>query len=109
MTSTASPTLDRRDPSMHPDRGYYREHVDDLPRRLLEAVPSDELRGFHARSGGRHFAVVLRQVLLGAVCLWGTVRFENPWIWLPLAAVQGTVVLSFIILLHEVVHETVFR
>jgi len=89
-------------------RGYYHDHVDDLPRRLLDAVPSEELRAFHARSGGRHLAIALRQALLGAACLWGTLQTE-PWIWVPSAAVQGTVILSFIILLHEVVHETVFK
>jgi fatty acid desaturase len=89
-------------------RGYYREHVDGLPQRLLDAVASEDLRRFHERSGWRHLAVVLRQVALGVVCLWGTIVYDEPWIWIPLAALQGTVILSFIILLHEVVHETVF-
>ncbi len=101
------------EPSPSPEsplrRGYYHDHVDDLPRRLLDAVPRDELRGFHDRSGARHFFYAGRQALFGALCLWGTIRFDEPWIWIPLAAFQGTVILSFIILLHEVVHETVFR
>lgn len=90
-------------------RGYYKEHIGDLPQRLLDAVPSDVLRELHARSGARHFLVAIRQALLGGACLWGMIRYEEPWIWLPLAALQGTVILSFIILLHEVVHETVFQ
>jgi fatty acid desaturase len=90
-------------------RGYYHDHVDDLPRRLLEAVPTDEVREFHQRSGARHFGYAVRQALIGAACLWGMIAYTEPWIWIPLAALQGTVILSFIILLHEVVHETVFK
>src|SRR6185436_1216525 len=109
MTSVESPALESREPPMSPDRGYYKDHIDDLPRRLLDAVPSQELRTFHARSGWRHLSIALRQAALGAACLCGMIVFDEPWIWLPLAAVQGTVILSFIILLHEVVHETVFQ
>jgi fatty acid desaturase len=90
-------------------RGYYHDHVDGLPARLLGAVPRDDLRVLHERSGWRHLAIALRQAALGGVCFWGTITYENPWIWVPLAAIQGTVILSFIILLHEVIHECVFR
>jgi fatty acid desaturase len=90
-------------------RGYYHDHVDDLPRRLLDAVPTEELRGFHRRSGARHLLIAARQFALYGLCLWGMIRFDEPWIWLPLAALQGVVILSFIILLHDVVHGTVFE
>ena len=98
----ASPT-----PDSFP-RGYYHDHVDGLPGRLRKAVPHEELRVLHERSGWRHLLIALRQAAIGGACLWGMITFEQPWIWLPLAALQGTVILSFIILLHEVVHETVF-
>ena len=39
---------------------------------------------------------------------WGLIHFENPLIWIPLALVQGFTVFNFTILLHEVVHHTVF-
>jgi len=110
MPPAASAAVEPAEPPASPvRRGYYHDHVDDLPRRLLDAVPSEELRGFHARSGARHFVIAGRQALFGAACLWGMIRFDEPWIWIPLAALQGTVILSFIILLHEVVHETVFK
>jgi fatty acid desaturase len=88
-------------------RTYYRDHVDDLQQRVTSAVEREDLRRLHERSGWRHAAVALRQALIGAVCLTGTIVYDDPWIWIPLAALQGTVILSFIILLHEVVHETV--
>jgi fatty acid desaturase len=90
-------------------RGYYKDHLGDLPSRLREAVPTDVLRDLHHRSAVRHFLIVARQAALLALCAWGAIRFDDPWIWVPLAALQGTVILSFIILLHEVVHETVFQ
>ena len=89
-------------------RSFHAEHVGDLPRRLREAVPNETLRRLHARSGWRHALVALRQILLGGACLWGMATFAQPWIWLPLAALQGTIILSFIILLHEIVHHAVF-
>ena len=39
---------------------------------------------------------------------WLSYRIENPWIWAPLAVLQGFVILSFIILLHEQVHNLIF-
>lgn len=109
VSSTDSATIE---PSPAPDafpRGYYHDHIDGLPKRLVDAVPRDELRVLHVRSGWRHLLIALRQAAIGGACLWGMITYPKPWIWLPLAALQGTVILSFIILLHEVVHETVFK
>ena len=92
-----------------PRRGYYKEHLGDLPKRLLEAVPPEVLRTLHERSAARHFLIAARQTAILLFLGWVCVRYDNPWIWVPAAALQGTVLLSFIILLHEVVHETVFR
>src|SRR5262245_46576305 len=112
MTPTDSATLEpaaapRPEGDRVERRTYYRDHVDDLQQRVSAAVEREDLRRMHVRSGWRHAGVALRQALLGAVCLWGTITFADPWIWIPLAALQGTVILSFIILLHEGVHETV--
>ncbi len=40
---------------------------------------------------------------------WGLIRFENPFIWIPLAFVQGFTIFNFTILLHEVLHHNVFE
>src|SRR5216117_4088144 len=94
MTPAESATLEHEPaPSPAPGRGYYKEHLGNLPQRLLEAVPSEELRGFHARSGWRHLLIAARQALLLAACTWALIRFDDPWIWIPVAAVQGTVIL----------------
>src|SRR5439155_12631439 len=44
-----------------------------------------------------------------ALATWGLIHFDNPLIWIPLAFVQGLTVFNFTILLHEVVHHTIFE
>jgi fatty acid desaturase len=92
-----------------PRRGYYKDHMGDLASRLRAAVPADVLRGLHERSAARHFAIAARQFAFLAALAWVGITQTDPLIWVPAALLQGVVILSFIILLHEVVHETVFR
>lgn len=110
MTSSTAPQAPSTPASTPapPSRGYYKEHLGDLASRLRDAVPREQLKRLHRRSGLRHFLVLLRHAALGGACLWGTLRFEEPLIWVPLAALQGTVILGFIILLHDVIHGAVF-
>jgi fatty acid desaturase len=77
---------------------------------LARLLPRDELKRLHQTSGWRHAAVVARQVAVlaaaaAAVLLWG----DRWWVWVPASVVIGFVVFSFSVLLHEVVHRTVFR
>ena len=89
--------------------GHFHRHRGDLATRLRAAVPTDRLRELHERSGVRHCAVAVRQAILLVALGWVALRHENPLVWLPAAALQGCVILSFIILLHDVVHGSVFR
>lgn len=110
MTTTAPPSPPRPESrSPRVERGYYKAHVGDLPARLRRAIPHDRLKELHARSGWRHALVALRHTLLFAATLWVLIRFDQPWIWLPAAALQGVTLLGFIILLHDVIHGAVFR
>src|SRR5260370_220172 len=43
------------------------------------------------------------------LCMWGLIASANPLIWIPLAFVQGFTVFNFTVLLHEVVHHTIFE
>jgi len=52
--------------------------------------------------------VAARQFALLAAATWVLIRFDNPWIWIPVALVQGFTVFNFTVLLHEVVHHTIF-
>lgn len=90
-------------------QNYYSNHIGDLKRRLVESVGRDELRELHRVSPVRHFLVLARHVLLTigcAVLLW---QASQPWLWVPAAILQGFNLLGFVILLHEQVHDCIFR
>ena len=80
-----------------------------LRAELGEALSRETLRQLHHKSGWRHGVVAARQFALLAGVTWALIRFENPLIWIPLALVQGFTIFNFTILLHEVVHHTVFE
>ena len=87
---------------------YYSQHAVALRAELGEALSRDIMRQLHRKSGWRHGIVALRQFAILAGATWALINFENPLIWIPLAFVQGFTVFNFTILLHEVVHHTVF-
>jgi fatty acid desaturase len=89
--------------------GHYSQHAGALRAELGAAIPRDLMRELHRKSGWRHGVVAVRQFAILALATWGLIRFDNPFVWVPLAIVQGFTIFNFTILLHEVVHHTVFR
>jgi fatty acid desaturase len=87
---------------------HYAQHTVALKAELAAAVPRQVLRELHRKSGFRHGVVAARQFAILALATWALIRFEHPLLWLPLAIVQGFTIFNFTILLHEVVHSTVF-
>ena len=87
---------------------FYSAHAVALRAELGAAISRDQMREFHRKSGWRHFIVAARQFGILGVTTWALIRFENPFIWIPLALVQGFTIFNFTILLHEVVHHTIF-
>jgi fatty acid desaturase len=87
---------------------HYSRHSVALRAELGEAMSRDAMRALHCKSAWRHGIVSARQFAILGLATWGLIRFENPFIWIPLALVQGFTVFNFTILLHEVVHHTVF-
>jgi fatty acid desaturase len=67
------------------------------------------MRELHKKQGWRHLAVAARQFVLLGLATWGLIRYEHPLIWIPLAIVQGFTIFNFTVLLHEVVHHTIFE
>ena len=90
-------------------RGHYNRSIGDLRHRLAVAVPRETLKALHRKEPLRHFAVVLRQVLLFAGAFWAGWTQESLWVRIPAALVLGIVVFDGTVLLHEVVHRCVFR
>ena len=87
---------------------YYSQHAASLRAELGQAVNREAMRRLHQKSAARHFAVAIRQFAILAVTTWALIRFDTPWIWIPLVFVQGFTVFNFTILLHEVLHHLVF-
>jgi fatty acid desaturase len=80
-----------------------------LRAELGRALSRDAMRQLHRKFAWRHGVVASRQFLILGLATWGLVQFDHPLIWLPLAVVQGFTIFNFTILLHEVVHHTVFE
>jgi fatty acid desaturase len=76
---------------------------------LTGAVPTEVLRALHRVRPWRHALVALRQFALLALSVWLILRFrDRPEIWIPAVVLEGFVIFSFTVLLHEVVHRAVF-
>ena len=88
---------------------YYSQHAAALHTELGSAIPRDTLRAFHAKTASRHLLIAARQFAILGLATWGLIAIANPLIWVPLAFVQGFTVFNFTVLLHEVVHHTIFE
>ena len=88
---------------------YYSTHATALRAELGGAISREQMRALHEKSAARHLVIAGRQFGILALATWALVRFENPWIWVPVAVVQGFTIFNFTVLLHEVVHHTVFE
>jgi fatty acid desaturase len=87
---------------------YYSQHAAGLRAELGQAISRDLMRLFHGKSPVRHLLVAVRQFAILGLATWGLVRFSSPFVWVPLAFVQGFTVFNFTVLLHEVLHHNVF-
>src|SRR5712692_11501058 len=87
---------------------FYSQHATRLRTELALALPREALQTLHRKSAARHLAIAARQFLMLALATWGLLAIANPLIWIPLALVQGFTIFNFTVLLHEVVHHTVF-
>jgi fatty acid desaturase len=88
---------------------HYSQHAVALRAELGQALSREQMRLFHRKSPLRHLAVAARQFAILAVATTALIHFSNPLIWVPFALVQGLTIFNFTILLHEVVHHTVFE
>jgi fatty acid desaturase len=87
---------------------HYSQHTATLRPELGSALTREQMRWFHTRNGARHLAIAARQFAMLAVTTWALIAITNPFVWIPLVFVQGFTVFNFTVLLHEVVHHTIF-
>jgi fatty acid desaturase len=88
---------------------HYSQHAAAHRAELGAALSRPVLIEMHRKSAARHFLVAARQFAILGAATWGLVRFDQPFVWIPLALVQGFTVFNFTVLLHEVVHHLVFE
>jgi len=100
MTATESAVAQK-------SRSYARS-ASPLRRELGNVLSQDVLKRLHQRRPWMHFGVVLRQFLLLFASGWVAFHFSQPWIWIPVAVLEGFVIFNFTVLLHEQVHEAIF-
>jgi len=87
---------------------HYSQHAVALRTELSHALPMETLRAFHTKTAARHLVVAVRQFAILGLGTWALIAITNPLVWVPLAFVQGFTVFNFTVLLHEVVHHTIF-
>jgi fatty acid desaturase len=90
-------------------RKSYAPHGQRVARILKDYISTEEVRSLHRRRPSLHFAVAARQLVLTLLTAIGLWKLSQPWLWIPLALLQGFHILGFIILLHEWVHDTIFQ
>jgi fatty acid desaturase len=93
---------------MTKSRHYWKE-IAAFKQQISDAIPNEELRTLHERDARRHLFYAARQFGIVALCGWGLWHLTNPLLWVPLAILQGFTFFNMTTLLHEVVHNSVFR
>jgi fatty acid desaturase len=88
---------------------HYSQHAAALRTELGRAIPRDVLRQLHTKRPSRHVLIAARQFAILGLSTWVLIAFANPLIWIPFVLVQGFTVFNFTVLLHEVVHHTIFE
>jgi fatty acid desaturase len=87
---------------------HYSLHAAALRTELGHTLTREQMRTFHTKDAWRHFLVAARQFAILGLTTWALIAISNPFIWIPLVFVQGFTVFNFTVLLHEVVHHTIF-
>ncbi len=88
---------------------HYSQHAAALRAELGAAISREQMRAFHTKTPWRHLVIAARQFAILGLGTWGLIALENPLLWIPLAVVQGFTIFNFTVLLHEVVHHTIFQ
>lgn len=89
--------------------GHYSDHTVEFRHELGRAIPVEDVRRLHEKRPMLHFLVTIGLFSALAVGTIGILRFDRWYLWLPFAILSGFAIFNFTVLLHEVVHNAVFR
>ncbi|MCI0412663.1 hypothetical protein L0222_07665 [bacterium] len=79
---------------------YYSQHAVAVKHQIMAALDKDVVKRLHKIEPWKHFLIVGWQYLLLAGATLGLIVNDNPWIWIPLAFIQGFTIFNFTVLLH---------
>jgi fatty acid desaturase len=88
---------------------HYWRSIARLKQQLSDAVSHEELKALHVKRPALHLAYAARQFALVAACAVALYNVTNPWLWVPIAILQGFTFFNMTVLLHDVVHSAVFQ
>ena len=88
---------------------HYWTSIADFKGDLRDALPHEQLKGLHEKRPLLHFLYAGRQFTIVAACSLALWHLESPWLWVPVALLQGFTFFNMTTLLHEVVHSAVFQ
>jgi beta-carotene hydroxylase len=90
------------------ETSYYARASVELRQSLAQALPAETLKELQRRRPWRHFLVLVRMVCVLAAGIAGAVLLDRWYEWLPCSIAAGFTIFGFTVMLHEVVHNTVF-
>ena len=90
------------------ETSYYARASVELRESLTTALVPETLRELQRKRPWRHFLVLARMVVVLGASMAGAAVLDRWYEWVPCSIVAGFTVFGFTVMLHEVVHNTVF-
>jgi fatty acid desaturase len=87
---------------------YYARASVSLRKSIAHAILAEDLRELHQPLPWRHFLGLTRHLAILTAAVVGSALLQHWYLWLPCAVVSGFAIFGFTVLVHEVVHDTVF-
>lgn len=88
--------------------GNWAIHGAEIHRRLKPFLKDDDLQTLLERKAWRHFMVTFRLLIVAGLCVYLSLNYLNPLIWIFAGLLQGFNILGFITLLHDALHMAIF-
>ncbi|MCE5271576.1 fatty acid desaturase [bacterium] len=88
---------------------FWAEASRELREELKATIDHNETARLQRKQPWRHFAVAARQFVFLGLSTWALVRYRTLWVVVPAALLSGVTVFNFTVLLHEQLHNLIFR